>query len=318
MGGTVTLSIEVELAWGFHDRPPTVDRYAALSDDRSRETTALSRILERCDVLDIPITFDVVGHLFEEQCPGRHDGPHESGWFDADPGTDRSVNPLFYAPDLVEAIDSAAVDHEIATHTYSHVICNKIPDAVLDWELTTVSSVHEAFDIARPTSIIPPRHREPSRSVLRDHDVQITRKTDPRTVPPTGRIGRFNWAFRRPPIIRTPRQTDGVVETYCSHYPSLTATHLPAGQRDPHPVFAVLPTRVRQRLHARYLTRHLDEAMTQDGHVHLWTHLFNLSNESQWSPVRSFLETLAQYRDDGDVTVARMNELPAYASTNDD
>ncbi len=121
MTGIVTISIEIELGWGYHD----IGDYRKLSDGRVAETKALSRLLSLCEELHIPITFDVVGHLLLEKCGGNHDGPHPEGWFSADPGTDVSEDPLFYAPDLIQDIVDTDVDHEIGSHTFSHIVIPK-------------------------------------------------------------------------------------------------------------------------------------------------------------------------------------------------
>jgi hypothetical protein len=117
MVGYVTLSIEVELAWGVHD----IETNSHLSEDGSVERTYARRLLDHCDTLGLPITFDVVGHLCHASCDGNHDGTHESGWFDADPGTDVGRDSLFYAPDLIGDIAGRPTEHELCTHTYSHV-----------------------------------------------------------------------------------------------------------------------------------------------------------------------------------------------------
>lgn len=80
MLGTVTISLEIELAWGvIRSHPEKVDE--RFSADRRRETETLDRLLTLCDDLDIPVNFDVVGHLLLDSCSGRHDGPHPAQVF---------------------------------------------------------------------------------------------------------------------------------------------------------------------------------------------------------------------------------------------
>lgn len=117
MPGSAIFSVEVELGWGYHDlqRP---NKYAALSENREAKTEPLERLLGLCHRLNIPITFDVVGHLLLDDCPGTHGGEYPADWFGADLGTDVESDPLLYAPDLVKMIEAAEVDHEICTHTF--------------------------------------------------------------------------------------------------------------------------------------------------------------------------------------------------------
>lgn len=76
MGGVVTLSIEIELAWGRHHLTEP-NRFANLSQDRTIETNSLARLLDLFKQCDIQATFDIVGHLLHEQCDGAHRSPHE-------------------------------------------------------------------------------------------------------------------------------------------------------------------------------------------------------------------------------------------------
>ena len=80
MTGTVTMSLEVELGWGVA-RFGMLDKIAP---GRERETRRLNALLDRCTTHDVPMTFNVVGHLFLESCDGDHEGPYPEGWFDVD------------------------------------------------------------------------------------------------------------------------------------------------------------------------------------------------------------------------------------------
>ncbi|MFB6185327.1 MAG: polysaccharide deacetylase family protein [Halobacteriaceae archaeon] len=177
MAATVTISIEVELAWGHHDISGGL--HPALSESREAETKFLNHLLTLCDNHKLPLTFDIVGHLFHESCQGDHNGPHQKRWFDIDPGTDIKKNPHFYAPDLVEIICSSAENHEIGTHTYSHIICDEVQPNVVDWELQKVRECHSSFGIDTPVSIVPPRHKAPPTNVLHDRGIQVVRTVLP-------------------------------------------------------------------------------------------------------------------------------------------
>lgn len=314
MVGTVTISVEVELGWGYHDIE-SQERYKSFSDRRTRETETLDRFLDRLDEFDLPISFDVVGHLFLDNCSGNHDGPYSESWFDEDPGTDRDTDPLFYAPDLVDAIDSAETDHEICTHTFSHVLCDEISDATLRTELECSRELHKKHLGDEPRSLVTPRHRDVSRSVLRECDIDVIRV--PVEDLPEGRLSRlYHYLFGQHPVVN-PTRKDGIVETYTSTAMSLTAYHLPRGQRQPHPAFRVIPKRLRQRLHRRYLDDALQRAIEQDSHIHLWTHLHDLANESQWPTVSTFLKSLSDAASGGDVRIAAMADLATQSFMGD-
>lgn len=303
MAGVVTLSIEVELGWGMHD----LDRYDHLSPRGEQERAYLSRLLDACETHDVPISFDVVGHLMLDSCSGGHDGPYPSGWFSADPGTDVERDPLFYAPDAVEDVRRRSTDHEICTHTFSHVVCTEADPAVVDRDLELAQACHREHLGAPARSLVPPRHAPPPRDVYDRFGLDVVRLARP--VASQTPAHRFKHLLLGPHPELSPRVVDGTVETYGTVYMSLTASSLPRGQLPTHTAFRPLPLSLRQRLHRRYLVETAERAAETDGHVHLWCHLWDLANEYQWQPVEEFVERLGRLRDEGEVEVLPMIEL---------
>lgn len=306
MTGTITISIEIELGWGV----ARFDKLDKLSPGREAETTYLSRLLDLCDEHDIGITFDVVGHLFHESCEGDHGGPHPAGWWDVDPGTSVAEDPLFYAPDLVEDIQSREAGHEICTHTYSHVECDKVCPEVVAWEIERSNQVHRRHGIPASESIVPPRHGPPPADVLTERGVEIKRVPHYRAEGverPATRPGKlYEILIDRHPT-SDPKVVDGVLETYSTEYTSLAAPYLRAGTYDPHPVYRTMPLSSRQRLHEWNLRRCLKAAEKSD--VHLWCHLYDLANERQWPQIESFIEQLGRRTDNDRFEVQTMREL---------
>ena len=308
MVGTVTFSIEVELGWGLVQ----YDKLDALSPRRKAETQSLDRLLELCDELEIPMTFDVVGHLLLDEPLSSYDGGHERGWFDNIPKTGPTEDPEFYAPDLVDRIQSAAIDHEICTHTFSHVECATTSPKTLRWEFDKVLETHQESGLGRPVSLVPPRHSPPPPDLLREYDIQIVRSPRARAPNASDASNRLQLAkdilTGAQPITR-PRIVDGVVETYGTRYPSLTSPFLPAGQLNPHPVFEAIPPFVRKRLHARNANRALSKAIEYDSVYNSWTHLWETANDEQWPLIAEFLDTVATKRNTGDLRVRTMEDV---------
>lgn len=307
MTGTVTISIELELGWGVAN----YGKLDKISDGRAAETRYLSRLLQRCEDHDVPITFDVVGHLFHERCTGNHGGPHEDGWWDVDPGTSVDEDPLFYAPDLIDDIRSTWTDHEICTHTYSHVECDEVDPAVVEWELDRARQIHERYGLSTSESIVPPRHGTPPSHVLADGGIRVKRAPHyraPGERRPSSGLGKlYEILFETHPAVE-PRETDGVVETYSPEYTTFAAPYLQTGTYEPHPVYRPIPLPLRRRLHAWNLRRGV-EAAADGGSVHYWCHLYDLANDQQWPQIDSFLAYLADRRDHGDVEIRTMREL---------
>lgn len=307
MVGTVTISIEVELAWGHHDvkRNP----HTALSKNREEETEALELFLTWCDEFSTPVTFDIVGHLLHNECQGEHIGPHKKEWFSADPETDRNSNPHFYAPDLIEKILSSDVDHEICTHTYSHALCEEMPTDVIRWELERAIEAHQKFGLKAPRSFVPPRHQTPPYKLLEDLGIEVIRRPYMCEKGSNGPVKSFVNAFTQRHPVHRERTVQGITETYCTVSPSLTAGYLRTGRRRPHPSFRSVPRHIRRHLHTRYLRTAIDDAAAADRSVHLWTHLYNFSNNDQLRCIRSLLEYISDYKYVGSFKLLPMQAL---------
>lgn len=308
MTGSITVSIELELAWGQHDKGGS-DIY---SSDRKAEELYLERLLETCEENNLSITFDTVGHLLLESCDGTHDGPHTDGWFDADLGTNTKTAPLFYWPEIPELIKSQTVNHELATHTFSHVLCDGIDDETLSWELAKCRELHERHGFDAPETIVTPRHREASREVLHEAGIKGIRTL--KRWPRESFIGRYKqralfWTLKRGHPAYKPKLNGDIVELYTTPYPSLTAVHLPNGQSSPLWPFQKIPLQVRKRIQRSYLYDALNTAIETGSNVHLWTHLYNMSNQAQWDVIEPFLERLGEAQENGEIEVLTMAEL---------
>jgi hypothetical protein len=66
MTGVVTLSIKLKFGWGYAHQA----EYDHPSSDRSSETERSTACCYLADHLNLPITFDIVGHLFHNSCSG--------------------------------------------------------------------------------------------------------------------------------------------------------------------------------------------------------------------------------------------------------
>lgn len=300
----VTLSLEIELGWGVHD----IGEYERISPRREAETAYLLRLLDHCDDVDVPFSFDVVGHLFHESCDGDHDSPHAEGWFDADPGTDVDADPLFYAPDLVAAVRDSTVDHELCTHSFSHVACEHASREAIEWDLETAQRLHEDVLGERTVSFVPPKHERPPTEALKATGIETIRMHRPQSLPPHRKFKRL--ALGPHPQFE-PEITDDIVVTPCTTYPSLTSSLLPSGCRETHPLFRYLPlsNERRREIHTSYLRDAIETALETDTPVHLWAHLYDVANRHQWAVIQDFLDVLARYRDSTNLEVVTMAEL---------
>lgn len=312
MAGRVTISIELELGWGRHHLPGD-DKYDIISKNREIETETLNQLLNWSERYEVPISFDVVDHLLHTECSGDHEGPHPPDWFDADPGGTVNSDPLFYGSDLISLIRDSPIDHEICSHTYSHILTDEFNNEVIRWELERIRKVFEPIDLSPPTSIVLPQHRSVPYEILAEFDYDIIRLPVPRT--PNGSNDlRKNVSIlsrvvgRRHPVIR-PSKPNSVIETYSTYEPSLTAPFLPKGQIQPHVAFRWMPIKVGKRLHQHYLRRGVQRASNNDSFVHYWTHLYNMSNHFQRPLIKDFMGYLGEKSNSREISILRMKDI---------
>ena len=129
MPGHFLLSFDTELAWGSFDR----DGLRRFGKFYAQTRPCLRRMLMLLETYRIPATWAFVGHLLLDRCR-RENGtthpdvmrprhswyPHD--WHALDPGTDVDRDPFWYGTDMLESIRSSSMQHEVGTHTFSHVV----------------------------------------------------------------------------------------------------------------------------------------------------------------------------------------------------
>lgn len=130
--GALVISIDTELAWSAMHH----DHLAAGLLDPERaiaEREIVRRLLDLFDEYETRATWAMVGHLFLSACEPVDGSTHpeitrpgyswlDRDWFARDPGTDLLRDPMWYGTDLLEMITESEVDHEIGSHSFSHLI----------------------------------------------------------------------------------------------------------------------------------------------------------------------------------------------------
>jgi peptidoglycan/xylan/chitin deacetylase (PgdA/CDA1 family) len=128
--GGLIISADFEMAWAW--------RYTKTGSDPVKkgqiERANFPKIIKVLEEYNIPITFAIVGHLFLNNCQkGDHDWMQRishfnnhwkfthGDWYDQDPYSDYKKAPEWYAPDLIQMIIDSEVNHEIGSHTFSHI-----------------------------------------------------------------------------------------------------------------------------------------------------------------------------------------------------
>jgi len=296
--GSVVLSLDAELAWGFHDADSLPeDRIAA-----ARESWL--DLLDLFDEFGVPATWAVVGHLLLETCDGEHaDHPTPDGWFDRDPGTSASRDEEWYGPDLVEAIEDAKADHEIGSHTFSHVEFGHTTREVASAEM------REAVEVAERggrsvDSVVFPRNYVGHRDVLAAYGVKCYRGVKPRRWYDRGPLGSaaklVGWPTGAisPTLVQPEEDEYGLINIPASLYLfGFEGRARTAAER------------VTDDPVVRMAKRGIDRAATEGGVFHLWLHPNNLTDQRDFDRMRAVVEYAARARDESGLDIETMGSI---------
>jgi hypothetical protein len=185
--GGLIISADFEMAWAW--------RYAKSGDDPLKkgriERENFPTIIKCFEQYDIPITFATVGHLFLESCkqddhawmsripPFVNDNWefHKGDWFDHDPCTSYKDDPEWYAPDLIQMILDSKVNHEVGSHTFTHIDFSdkNCPRDVANDEIIACKRAAEPYGISLESMVFP-GGTWGNIKVLRNHAFKIYRK----------------------------------------------------------------------------------------------------------------------------------------------
>ena len=299
--GTVVISLDAELALGYHD----------LADSPTRIRAARSgwvAALELFDQYEVPATWGVVGHLLLRECDGRHaDHPLGPEWFDDDPGGTVDEEDLWFAPDLVEAIVDRPTDHEIACHSFSHVEFGRSETTreVADAEVRACIRAAERHGIDLDSFIFP-RNRVGHLDVLADHGFTCYRGTQPTVGYADSRFRAVaklaDWYFggESPPIVTPTVDEHGMVDVPASMF-LYSFEGLPRQLLNPvfeQPVVTV----------AR---RGVDRVCDDDGVFHMWFHPHDLLRPEGIERMAAILSYVEERRAEGRIEVETMRQVAA-------
>lgn len=184
--GGLIITADFEMSWAWRYTKTGADYLSKGKIEREN----FPGLIEILDTHNIPVTFATVGHLFLEKCnKGDHDWMHrlphfddhwkftEGDWYDHDPYTNVSKNPEWYAPDLIRLILDSDVEHEIGSHTFSHIDLSykNCPARVAEDEISACIDAAKNFGIALE-SLVFPGGTWGNIEILKKYGIKIYRK----------------------------------------------------------------------------------------------------------------------------------------------
>lgn len=287
--GSVVISLDAELGWGFHDleRPPR--------DRLERARWGWRETLSLLDAYEVPATWGIVGHLMLETCDGRHAShPAPPDWF-ARERADWADRPDHrFGHDLVSAVVDSPVDHEIACHSFSHV---RFGDPATSPELAR-AECERALELADDwglslESFIFPRNEIGHRDALAAAGFLAYRSREP---DPEGAVRVLRDVVRSPSLLVTPRIDDvGLVDVP----PSLFAFGFEGRLRRFSASLRLDPIVVLAR-------RGIDQAAIDDGIFHLWFHPNNVTTRADVTRLDRIISYIDRVRSRTDLRTETM------------
>lgn len=306
--GAFIISLDTEFAWGKISLAHKNEYYHLFEETEK----VIIRLLKLFKKYDVPVTWAIVGRLLEDiNNPTEHIQLDLSNYFKGEISNDiymdenlnKADNSYIVKTNLADTILSFDQNHEIATHTYSHIYLE-------DWLDTKY--VKEDFkateDIAKKnrlnfSSIVLPKNIINHLGILRDSGINCYRGADE------------NWYSDLPSKIqKIARQIDcilpipgDVVEPY-ETMPGLL--NIPGSI-----LFRVYHRGVKQFYSANLLSiktkKALNKAVTQKKIVHLRFHPFNFAHkeDQHFKALESVLYQVSKLRISGSLEVHTMKSM---------
>lgn len=189
--GGMIISADFELAWAWRYAKNYQDPLSVALKMARQARDNFPHLINLFDTYSVPVTWATVGHLFLEKCEkeehkwmkripyfeNRVWSYNEGDWYDADPCTSWKNANQWYAPDLIRMIQDAQTNHEISTHTFSHIDFSdeNCPSQTAEDELSACIEAMEPYGL-HPESIVFPGGTWGNIAVVKKFGIQIYRK----------------------------------------------------------------------------------------------------------------------------------------------
>lgn len=309
--GTMVLSLDLELCWGRFDKIPI----AVLDAESVQERKHIKQFLALLDRYEIPATWAMVGHLMLDGCSRDRDGHAHSevmshaqyswfakDWYIYDPCTTVSLAPGWYAPDILEWIRETRVSHEIASHSFAHIIYGdpECSPSVAEADLTAAIETAARKGITF-RSFIFPRNKVGHLEILRKLGISAYRGED---TPPTRNV---HWIFLKP--VNFVKQVLGFPPQ-----PVRPEEVLPGLWNVPSNHIFIPRTGVRRILprtsQARKAKQGIDQAVRTGELYHMWFHPWDLNRDTNamFSGLEDVFSYARRMREEGVLDILTMGE----------
>lgn len=308
VNATVVLSLDAELRWGVHD----CDEIPETRVSHARESWEY--LLDLFEEYGIPATWAVVGHLFLQRCDGIHsDHPAGREWFPRD-GRERVPDSDWFGRGLITAVRDSEIDHEIGSHSFSHVefgkqtVSREVAEAELECSVDAAKDCGVTLE-----SFVFPRNSIGYRELLPAHGFSCYRGHSParwydgRPLRGVGKLATVTCGLAAPPIVEPEIDEHGTVNVPASMYLFTVdgAVRDAIGTVTSDPVLSQVALGLEQ-LKDR-----------QEGVFHLWLHPNNITTNRDRHRMEQLSALIANYHDKYGIEIATMSEIADRVTANE-
>jgi peptidoglycan/xylan/chitin deacetylase (PgdA/CDA1 family) len=133
--GKLTISIDLELAWGVWDY--VTPEHLRMAETAERPICAA--LIELFDRYQVPVTWAIVAALLDEASAMSRPGG-QACW---------------YAPDIIERLRAAKVAHEIGSHSGRHIYFDTASRSEAESDLAFARDIHRAHALSFRSFVFP-------------------------------------------------------------------------------------------------------------------------------------------------------------------
>ncbi len=309
MTGSVVFSVDAELAWGVHDLHPLSDEQVQRCQ---QARTRWRQLLDLFEMSETPATWAIVGHLLTDDWRYGTSHPLYPEWFEVAYDGFENDSSQWLGRDLIDAVALASVEHEIASHSFSHVIFPEIDAAVAAAECRLARTVGNQYGF-ECTSFVFPRNKIAHRDVLAECGFTCYRGLRPSRLPAIpglrglGLLAGSLTGGVTPPTVTPVVDEFGLVNVPASMF-------LGGFRGQPWSSVAAVTADPAVKL-AR---KGIDRAGERDELFHMWLHPNDLTSQRYIDRVSEILAYVELKRRQGDIRVETMADVARRVSSTTD
>ncbi len=299
--GIFTISIDYEFAWGIADQN--------LSNKKElikKEVEIIQRLIRVFEKYNIPATWAIVSHLLKrglDNYPKPLNYKKKIDWFKQYPNKEKEQNILWYdSENLIFKIKNSAVHHQIASHSYAHIIYGEkgVNPKAIQYDLKKAQHIHKQNNLDFDTFIFP-RNKVAFLDELKKMGIKIYR----------GNSKRY-WNYLPNPFNRAFHLID--------YFLPFSFTILPIKEKNgliniPDSMLLISRCGLRKIIPSFCINKKaqngLIKASSKKEIFHLWFHPSNFicDTENQFQILENILKKATKLREEGKIKITTLNKI---------